>query len=81
MRKVFIVAGLLLGAALLPGTPAQAAALGCQCVKLGAPSICTATVTDCNFGYHGVCVAPCTYEPPKKYKKHYRHTKKKAKKK
>jgi hypothetical protein len=75
MRKVFIIGGLLLGAALLPGAPAKAA-VGCQCVKLGAPSICTATVADCNFNYHGVCVAPCTYEPPKKYRKHRRYKKK-----
>ena len=68
MRKIVIVAGLLLGAALLSGSPAKAD-VGCQCVKLGAPSICTATVIACNFQYGGVCVAPCVYEPSKMGKK------------
>ena len=48
MRKILIVAGLLMGGTLLTGTPAKAD-LGCLCVKLGAPSMCTATVIACNF--------------------------------
>jgi len=80
MRKTILVAGLLFGAAILPGTPAKAEAmLGCECVRLGAPAMCTATVLECNFQYGGVCVAPCTYEPPKAAKKHH-HGKKKKKK-
>ena len=34
MRKILILAGLLLGAALFTGTPAKAD-LGCTCIKLG----------------------------------------------
>jgi hypothetical protein len=71
MRKIVIVAGLLMGAALLTGTPAKAD-VGCQCVKLGAPSICTAGVNEC-FKYGGVCLAPCDYKP----KMTVRHGKKK----
>ena len=41
--QIVILAGLLMGAALFTGTPAKAD-VGCQCVKLGAPSICTAGV-------------------------------------
>jgi len=71
MRKFLLLAGLLLGAALLSGAPARAEAmLGCSCVKLGAAPVCTATVLDCNFQVGGVCVAPCAYEPPKKVAKH-----------
>jgi hypothetical protein len=64
MRKIFIFAGLLMGAALLTGTPAKAA-IGCLCGKLGAPAVCTATVTDCNFKNGGVCISPCIMEEPK----------------
>ena len=78
MRKLVLMAGLLLGAACLPGTPAQAEAMvGCSCVKLGAAPVCAATVLECNFQVGGVCVAPCTYEPPKKMAKHKRGKKKK----
>jgi len=78
MRKVLLLAGLLLGAALLSGTPARAEAmLGCSCVKLGANPVCTATVLECNTKVGGVCLAPCTYEPPKKMAKHKRGKKKK----
>jgi len=78
MRKLVLMAGLLLGAAFLPGTPAHAQAmLGCQCVRLGAPAMCTATVLECNINNGGVCVAPCSYEPPKAGKKHKRGKKKK----
>lgn len=71
MRKFVLTAGLLLGAAFLLGTPAQAQAmLGCSCVRLGAAPVCTATVLECNFQLGGVCVAPCAYELPKAGKKH-----------
>jgi hypothetical protein len=76
MRKIVIVAGLLLGAALLSGSPANAA-IGCLCAKLGAPAVCTATVTDCNFGRGGVCISPCIMEEPKMRKRHHRMHKKK----
>ena len=69
MRKIVIVAGLLMGAALLTGTPAKAAAVGCLCGKIGAPAVCTATIIDCNFKNGGVCIAPCAYEAPKMGKK------------
>ena len=74
MRKLVLMAGLLLGAAFLPGTPAQAEAMvGCSCVKLGAAPVCTATVLECNFQVGGVCVAPCAYTtaPPKKVVKRH----------
>jgi hypothetical protein len=78
MRKLVLMAGLLLGAAFLPGTPAQAQAMvGCSCVKLGAAPVCTATVLECNVQVGGVCVAPCSYEPPKAVKKGKRGKKKK----
>jgi hypothetical protein len=71
MRKLVLMAGLLLGAALLPGTPARAeATLGCSCVKLGAAPVCTATVLECNTKVGGVCLGVCSYEPPKKMAKH-----------
>lgn len=77
MCKILIVAGLLLGAALLTtGTPANAA-VGCLCGKIGAPAVCTATITDCNFKNGGVCVSPCILEEPKAGKKHHRRHKKK----
>ena len=69
MRKIVIGAGLLLGAALLSGTPAKAAYTGCACVKLGAPMACTATVLECNTKVGGVCMGVCAYEPPKAAKK------------
>jgi len=78
MRKIVIVAGLLMGAALFSGSSANAAAvLGCLCGKLGAPAVCTATVTDCNFKNGGLCMAPCAYEEPKPVKKHKGKKKKK----
>ncbi len=78
MRKIVMVAGLLMGAALLTGTPAKAD-LGCQCVKLGGPAACMATVLDCNLNMGGVCVAPCAYEAPKMGKKHKMSMRKKKK--
>ena len=80
MRKLVLFAGLLLAAAFVPGTPAKAEAmLGCECVRLGAPAMCTATVLDCNVKVGGVCLAPCTYEPPKAAKKHH-HARRKRRK-
>jgi hypothetical protein len=70
MRKFIIAAALLTGAALFTGSAAKAEA-GCQCVKLGAPSVCVAGVSEC-FKYGGVCLAPCDYKP-----KMMRHKKKK----
>ena len=67
MRKIVILAGLLAGAALLAGSSAQAA-VGCQCVKLGAASICTGTIDQC-FNYGGVCLAPCDYQPKRRAQK------------
>jgi hypothetical protein len=64
MRKLLMAAGLLLTAALVPGAPAQAA-VGCQCVRLGAPSTCMQSVVACNTQMGGVCVAPCTYTAQK----------------
>lgn len=77
MRKLLLLAGLLVAAALLPGTARAEAMLGCSCVKLGANPVCTATVLECNTKVGGVCLAPCTYEPPKKAAKHKRGKKKK----
>jgi hypothetical protein len=78
MRKLILLAGLLTAAALLPGTPARAEAMvGCSCVKFGANPVCSATVLDCNTKVGGVCLAPCTYEPPKKMARHKRSKKKK----
>ena len=69
MRKLVVLAGLLLAAALVPGAPARAD-VGCQCVKLGAPSACMPTVLDCNTKMGGLCVAPCAYTAPATVKKH-----------
>jgi hypothetical protein len=78
MRKIVIVAGLLLGAAMFSGTSANAAAyMGCLCAKIGAPAVCTPTVISCNTVTGGVCISPCTYEEPKKAKRHARKKKKK----
>jgi len=75
MRKLLVVAGLLLGAALVTGTPAKAD-VGCGCVKLGANPVCTATVEQCMSKVGGLCLAPCDYQPPPK-KMAMRHKKKK----
>jgi hypothetical protein len=78
MRKLILVAGLLCGAALLSGSSAKAEAmLGCECISLGQPAMCTATVLECT-AHAGLCLAPCSYEPPKAVK-HHRHHKKKKK--
>ncbi len=82
MRKIVILAGLLAGllagVALLGGTPAKAD-LGCTCVKLGSPAVCSSGVTACTFQGGGACVLPCDYQPPKKVKK-VKMSKKKMKK-
>ncbi len=69
MRNFFFLTVLLTGVALFTGTPAKAD-VGCGCVKLGSPSVCTATVADCNIKVGGICLAPCDYQPPKKAKMH-----------
>jgi hypothetical protein len=69
MRKIVILAGLLMGAALFAGTPAKAV-LGCTCLKLGAPLACTSGITQCTFTGGGACVLPCDYQPPKMAKRH-----------
>jgi hypothetical protein len=68
MRKIVILAGLLIGAALVTGTPAEAK-LGCTCVKLGAPAACVSGLAECTFKNGGLCVLPCKYEPPKMSKR------------
>ncbi len=75
MHKFLIAAGLLLGAALLTGTPSKAE-LGCTCVKLGQAPMCTAGIGDCTLKGGGACVLPCDYTPPKTAK--IKHKKKKA---
>lgn len=80
MRKIVLVAGLLSGAALFVGTPAQAAWVGCECVKLGAPAVCVPGVAEC-LGMGGVCLAPCDYVAPKMRRHHRHHHHKKMEKK
>ncbi|MGH6725891.1 MAG: hypothetical protein ACREB8_05015 [Pseudolabrys sp.] len=73
MRKFVILAGALLGAALLSGTPAKAE-LGCACVKLGSPTVCMSGISDCTFKGGGACVLPCDYQPPRMmHHRHHRH--------
>jgi hypothetical protein len=76
MRKIVVLAGLLLGAALLTGTPAKAE-LGCTCVKLGTPTACVSGPAECTFKNGGLCVLPCSYQPPKMSKQHAGKKKKK----
>ena len=83
MRKVIVLAGLLLAAALFSGAPAQAAP-GCLCVKWNAPGVCMPSVDAC-VKDGGVCILPCDYQAPKKAvhkaKKHKAAAKKPAAKK
>ena len=82
MRKILLLAGLLLGATLfINPTPAQAW-VGCTCVKIGAPAMCAKGPFECT-GTGGVCVLPCDYTEPKmkKMKRHHGHAMKKKKKK
>jgi len=69
MRKSIVVAALLLGVALVVGSPARAD-VGCGCVKLGQNPMCTATVEECVGKIGGLCLAPCDYQAPKMAKKH-----------
>jgi hypothetical protein len=78
MRKILILAGLLMGAALFTGTPAKAN-LGCECIKLGSAPMCTSGVTACTIKGGGVCVLPCSYQETKMHRKHVRHMRKKKK--
>jgi hypothetical protein len=80
MRKIIILAGLLTGAALFSGTPAKAE-LGCTCIKLGSPAMCTGGVTSCTVKGGGVCILPCDYTPAKMTMHHRHHHKKMAMKK
>jgi hypothetical protein len=74
MHKILVFVGLLAGVGLFASTSAKAD-VGCGCVKLGSPAVCTATVTECNVKVGGICLAPCDYQPPKAKM----HTKKKKK--
>ena len=74
MRKIVILAGLLMGVALVTGSPAYAE-LGCTCVKLGSPAMCTSGVTACTFKGGGACVLPCDYKAPVAKKMHARKKK------
>jgi hypothetical protein len=79
MRKIILLAGLLASAALFTGTPAKAE-LGCTCVKIGSPVMCTGGITSCTMVGGGICVLPCDYSPAKMMR-HHRHHKKMAMKK
>ncbi len=71
MRKLLLVTGatgLLMGGALLTGSPASAA-VGCSCVKLGENPVCVASIDACVSGMGGLCLAPCDYKAPKMSKK------------
>jgi hypothetical protein len=74
MRKLLILAGLLAGAALFSGTSAKAE-LGCTCIKLGAPAVCTSGVGECTLSGGGVCVLPCDYTPMKMHMRRHHHHK------
>lgn len=78
MRKIVILAGLLLGAAMLTGATPANAAIGCMCAKFGAPLVCTATINDC-FKMGGACIAPCILDEPKAAKGGKKPKAKKAK--
>jgi hypothetical protein len=80
MRKIVILAGLLMGAALFTGSPAKAE-LGCTCVKLGSPAMCTSGIGECTLKGGGICVLPCDYTPPKATKHKGKKSKHKGKKK
>ena len=73
MRKIIVLAGLLGAAALFTGSPAQAETwVGCECVKLGAPSMCVAGVLECG-AHGGICLAPCDYKAPVTKGYHHKH--------
>lgn len=71
MRKLLLVTGVLLGGALLTGSPASAE-VGCACLKLGAAPVCVSSVAQCNRVMGGICIAPCDYKPPHMVKRHYK---------
>lgn len=71
MRKIIVLAGLLMGAALFTGTPAKAW-VGCECFKLGQAPVCVPGPVECLAG-GGVCLLPCDYNAPKMMKKHRHH--------
>ena len=68
MRKIVIVAMLVMGGALLTGSPAKAE-LGCLCVKFGSPTVCSPGINVCSIQGGGACVLPCDYQAPKMGKK------------
>jgi hypothetical protein len=76
MRKLAIVAGLLLAGALFGGSQAKAE-VGCLCATAFKAPVCTNTISACNIKMGGACVAPCDYQAPKMTKVK-RHKKKKA---
>ncbi len=71
MRNILVIAGLAVATALAASAPAKAE-LGCGCVRLGSPFVCTATIGECLTKVGGLCALPCDYTPPKKMamKKH-----------
>lgn len=76
MRKLSIVAGLLLAVALFGGSQAKAE-VGCLCATAFKAPVCTNTILTCNTKLGGACVAPCDYHAPKMSKVKRHHKKKK----
>ncbi|MFY9599340.1 MAG: hypothetical protein WB540_12805 [Pseudolabrys sp.] len=74
MRKTFILAALLTGAVVFSGMPAKAW-VGCTCVKLGSPAVCTSGPGECTLKNGGACVLPCDYQQPKKANMHKKKSK------
>jgi len=77
MRKLAIVAGLLLAATVFGGSQAKAE-VGCLCATAFKAPVCTNTILTCNTKLGGACVAPCDYHAPKMSKARHHHKKKKA---
>jgi hypothetical protein len=73
MRKLAIVAGLLLAGALFGGSQAKAE-VGCLCATAFKAPVCTNTILSCNMTMGGACVAPCD-KAPKMSKAKRRHKK------
>ena len=65
MRRFLVAMGMLAAVALLGGAPAKAE-LGCGCVKFGVAPVCVAAVEQCLQKIGGLCLAPCSYQPPRK---------------
>jgi len=77
MRKVVVLTGLLVVAALFSTAPVKAETLvGCVCGTANAAPVCTLTPQQCFSQHGGVCVLPCAYEVPKKVAKRHHHKKK-----